>query len=942
MESLMHAVDYWFPPSHTDARGRRLLTSPATALPCPSASGDPFLARLLQSKALTLAYGLSASGHPFAASVVRAVEQGLLLQAPVVEAPVASGSAFSSLLASRPLRAALHTLLFGLRDGSSLLQYPHLQGSAANVLSLLEVCILHRTPVAYPARIHHEFLRLVRTLAAAVLTGNALAYVAPIDSADSDAVAERKRILSAPTPDGGISLMLECPNLWVRHVLPLAPRLTLFVVAASIAIWGWSDEWIIGGPDVTRSPAPISESAGRSVLLAHDAFDAHKRALPARGSKSDFRLPSAKPETTANVAVMVQPAFLEAIQMAQEGSPSMSRVGKSLLSFIPNAGLGAQPARDQYSSRLLLEVLALRHMTATALHVRAHAVAQSKKGDTPYSLRDEDLASIPSWREFAALLAMLMVTLALHDGKKGPSPPPLSALVLDSKRTISFAGIYQSVLASLHTLGHAFGVLAPSPDPDFRWMREQLEVRNTKGLQPTFGDFALPEVPVGDADAATVSIQELPLPVSFDGRFYHAAVHLLSKSAVALEPSTSLTVAALGDAVWTALPSVLRHSLGLCEKAVESTREAHASKKFVDLFCAVFAPFQPESIVQAFFTDSVPNSLQKATAVAAETTATPSTSKGFPIEETLLPPIPAATSAAAPGPVSAAFGGLIPSVTVKQSKATVSATAAAAAAAEAAAAAAAAAAEAARPLSVPGLALPIAAHRYAIVKAIAERTVCIVKGDTGSGKSSQVPQYILDAGARAMGKANALDYPPLQQSIEEPGPLIMDSLVGVSELQPAADGSVPDVLSPEVWGGRETRMFVMQPRRVAAVSLAQRIAQERKGKMGDVVGYRIGNDRCASDATRITLCTTGWMLQFLIGTTNERLEAVEKKKGYGDSTADLADGELGKTTHVICDEVHERSIDTVCSDRHFSLSVYCRISCISLFLHHSLCPFLLY
>jgi HrpA-like RNA helicase len=81
--------------------------------------------------------------------------------------------------------------------------------------------------------------------------------------------------------------------------------------------------------------------------------------------------------------------------------------------------------------------------------------------------------------------------------------------------------------------------------------------------------------------------------------------------------------------------------------------------------------------------------------------------------------------------------------------------------------------------------LPIAAHLPTIVKAINNHRVVVVSGKTGCGKSTQVPKALLQA-----------------------HPLV--------------------------------RIAVCQPRRVAATSLAVRVAQEVKCKLGTTVGYHIG------------------------------------------------------------------------------------------------------
>lgn len=84
--------------------------------------------------------------------------------------------------------------------------------------------------------------------------------------------------------------------------------------------------------------------------------------------------------------------------------------------------------------------------------------------------------------------------------------------------------------------------------------------------------------------------------------------------------------------------------------------------------------------------------------------------------------------------------------------------------------------------------LPICKYRQEFLELLAEHNVLIVSGETGSGKTSQVPQFILEEANR-----NA-----------EP-----------------------------------CRVFITQPRRIAAVSLAQRVSAERGEQVGTTVGYKI-------------------------------------------------------------------------------------------------------
>lgn len=120
-----------------------------------------------------------------------------------------------------------------------------------------------------------------------------------------------------------------------------------------------------------------------------------------------------------------------------------------------------------------------------------------------------------------------------------------------------------------------------------------------------------------------------------------------------------------------------------------------------------------------------------------------------------------------------------------------------------------------------------------ILRKIYDNTVLIIKGQTGCGKSTQVPQYILD-------NANKR--------------------------------------------GVHCNILVTQPRRIAARSLAERVARERKVECGKAeVGYQIGLQKEANDATQILYCTTGVALKKLVKAKNMR-----------------------QYTHIILDEVHER------------------------------------
>jgi ATP-dependent helicase HrpA len=111
--------------------------------------------------------------------------------------------------------------------------------------------------------------------------------------------------------------------------------------------------------------------------------------------------------------------------------------------------------------------------------------------------------------------------------------------------------------------------------------------------------------------------------------------------------------------------------------------------------------------------------------------------------------------------------------------------------------------------------LPVSARREELMAAIAAHQVVIVCGETGSGKTTQLPKIAL-----AMGRGR-LNYPPGQRG----------KLIGHT-----------------------------QPRRIAASSVAKRIAEELKTPLGEVVGFKVRfQDRLGADAS-VKLMTDGILL----------------------------------------------------------------------------------
>lgn len=135
--------------------------------------------------------------------------------------------------------------------------------------------------------------------------------------------------------------------------------------------------------------------------------------------------------------------------------------------------------------------------------------------------------------------------------------------------------------------------------------------------------------------------------------------------------------------------------------------------------------------------------------------------------------------------------------------------------------------------------LPTWPVRDEIMDIINKNQVCIISGETGSGKSTQIPQFILDDWINKSVKSNKSD---------------------------------------------KIEIIVTQPRRIAAIGVSERISDERCEKIGNIVGYQIRLENKISASTRLTFCTTGILLRRL----------------YSDPL-------LESITHILIDEVHERS-----------------------------------
>ncbi|KAF3964534.1 hypothetical protein CMV_011182 [Castanea mollissima] len=111
--------------------------------------------------------------------------------------------------------------------------------------------------------------------------------------------------------------------------------------------------------------------------------------------------------------------------------------------------------------------------------------------------------------------------------------------------------------------------------------------------------------------------------------------------------------------------------------------------------------------------------------------------------------------------------------------------------------------------------LPAFKVKSEFLKAVAENQVLVVSGETGCGKTTQLPQFILEN--------------------------------EISCLR-----------------GADCSIMCTQPRRISAISVAARIASERGESLGETVGYQIRLEAKRSAQTRLLFCTTGVLLRQLV------------------------------------------------------------------------------
>ncbi|XP_017450005.1 ATP-dependent RNA helicase TDRD9 isoform X4 [Rattus norvegicus] len=109
--------------------------------------------------------------------------------------------------------------------------------------------------------------------------------------------------------------------------------------------------------------------------------------------------------------------------------------------------------------------------------------------------------------------------------------------------------------------------------------------------------------------------------------------------------------------------------------------------------------------------------------------------------------------------------------------------------------------------------LPINRCKEEVISLIESNSVVIIHGATGSGKSTQLPQYVLDHYTQRSAFCN---------------------------------------------------IVVTQPRKIGASSIARWISKERSWTLGGLVGYQVGLEKTATEDTRLIYMTTGVLLQKIV------------------------------------------------------------------------------
>ncbi|TNJ29991.1 putative ATP-dependent RNA helicase DHR1 [Giardia muris] len=154
--------------------------------------------------------------------------------------------------------------------------------------------------------------------------------------------------------------------------------------------------------------------------------------------------------------------------------------------------------------------------------------------------------------------------------------------------------------------------------------------------------------------------------------------------------------------------------------------------------------------------------------------------------------------------------------------------------------------------------LPTQAFYHSFLDTLVQNDVILIKGVTGSGKSTQIPQYMIEN-----GYAGPLTRPPTDEDVLE--------------------------RAQHARYGFEGRIYATEPRRIAAMGVASRVSAEMGASLGSVAGYIIKHDARVDkteDDTRLIFMTEGVMLKLI-----------------------ESDNLLSEASCIIIDEAHERTLN---------------------------------
>ncbi len=188
--------------------------------------------------------------------------------------------------------------------------------------------------------------------------------------------------------------------------------------------------------------------------------------------------------------------------------------------------------------------------------------------------------------------------------------------------------------------------------------------------------------------------------------------------------------------------------------------------------------------------------------------------------------------------------------------------------------------------------LPVVEHREEILAALKQHQVVVVVSDTGSGKTTQLPKMVAEALSRESVEQGAESVEQKAWSREQgAGSQSMKKrdlpLTPCSQLQaPSSTLSSSDSNLPAPRSSLAPLIGCTQPRRIAAASVAKRVAEELMVPLGDFVGYQVRFEDKTSRETRIKFMTDGILL-----------------------AETQADPQLRRYQALILDEAHERSLN---------------------------------